>query len=105
MADIALFELDADGRWRLAFDDLQWVLQARRGKPGKKSSGYVGVSFIATEKRILLRVLREKGIDLTPEARARIDAMPPTFKAWLAAFQAQPQDREQDLAGEDARAA
>ncbi len=27
MADIPIFELDAEGRWRLAYDGRQWVVQ------------------------------------------------------------------------------
>ncbi len=32
MTDTPLFNLDAEGRWRLAYDRQQWVLQQRRGK-------------------------------------------------------------------------
>ena len=108
MADNPLFELDADGRWRLAHDSQQWVLQRakkrrtpRRQKP--PSSGlerapssivdWRGVSFVGSEKRILRRVLREAGLVLTPEAQARLDALPEQFLDFIAApesFGAQP---------------
>ena len=103
MADIPLFLLNEKGTRRLAYDSLQWVVQKRAGPT--VNPNWHGIAFVATEKRILLEVIREKGVDLTAEARARIDAMPSTFKAWLAAFQAQPEGRKQDLGTEDARAA
>ncbi len=33
MADKPLFNLDTDGRWRLAYDRQQWVIQRRTQKP------------------------------------------------------------------------
>ena len=85
MADRPLFNLDANGRWRLVYDSNQWVLQRRVGapRPGKgaavRDTGWRGVSFIGSEKRILRRVIREAGVVLTPEAQVRLDALPETF--------------------------
>ena len=92
MADRALFDLDAEARWRLAYDPLQWVVQRRVGTPCRRgsdsaamrSTGWRAVSFIAGEKRVLPRVLREKGVVLTAEAQARIDALPEKFRDFLA---------------------
>ncbi len=42
-------------------------------------SGWRAVSFIGSEKRVLHRVLGEKGVVLTPEAQARLDALPERF--------------------------
>ena len=90
MADQPLFTLDATGRWRLAYDQLQWVVQRRDGSarrcdvPGARNSGWRAVSFIAGEKRVLPRVLREKAVVLTPEAQARLDALPERFVDFLA---------------------
>ncbi len=92
MADKPLFSLDAEGRWRLAYDRQQWVVQ-RRAKKARVShteggsiadSGWRGVSFIGNEKRVLRRVLREKAVILTVEAQARVDALPETFRDFLA---------------------
>ncbi len=94
MADKPLFSLDAEGRWRLAYDRQQWVVQ-RRTKKARVShteggsiadSGWRGVSFIGSEKRVLRRVLREKAVILTVEAQARLDALPETFRDFLAAI-------------------
>ncbi len=93
MADNPLFILDAEGRWRLAYDANQWVLQQRRGKASASHiegrsiarSGYEAVSFIGSEKRVLHRVLGEKGVVLTSEAQARLDALPDMFMDFIAA--------------------
>ncbi len=68
MADKPLFNLDAEGRWRLAYDRQQWVLQRRRRAPrrseraGIADSGWRPVSFIGSTKATLARVLGEKGV-------------------------------------------
>ena len=92
MADKPLFTLDAEARWRLAYDRQQWVLQHRTGKPRVRrlegytitDSGWRAVSFIGSEKRVLARVLGEKGVILTTEAQARLDALPETFRDFIA---------------------
>ncbi len=44
------------------------------------------VSFVATYKRILLDVIREKGIELTPEAVTKLETLPATFKEFRSAL-------------------
>ncbi len=101
MADKPLFNLDAEGRWRLAYDSQQWVVQRRVGKARRRGSdsaamrrtGWKGVSFIGGTKTTLRRVLGEKGVVLTPEAVARLDALPERFMDFIAVperFFAQP---------------
>ncbi|MCZ6862980.1 MAG: hypothetical protein O7I42_22385 [Alphaproteobacteria bacterium] len=93
MADKLLFSLDAEGRWRLAYDRQQWVIQRRAGMPCRRGSdsaamrrtGWRGVSFVGSEKRILRRVIREADVVLTPEAQARLDALPEQFLDFVAA--------------------
>ncbi len=58
MVDIPLVTLDADGRWRLAYDDRQWVILKHRPGSGKTTA----VAFVATTKRVLLDVMGEKGV-------------------------------------------
>ncbi len=41
------------------------------------------MSFVASNKADLLRVLREKGAEIDPAARDYIDAMPDTFRKWI----------------------
>ncbi len=68
MADKPLFSLDAEARWRLAYDRQQWVVQRRRRAPrrseraGISDSGWRGVSFIGGKKATLGRFLGEKGV-------------------------------------------
>ena len=93
MADKPLFTLDAEGRWRLAYDSNQWVIQRRTQKPRVRrleghaiaDTGWRGVSFVGGKKATLDRLFREKGISLTPEANARIDALPEQFMDFIAA--------------------
>ena len=42
------------------------------------------MSFVASNKADLLRVLREKGAEIDPAAREYIDAMPHRFLDWIA---------------------
>ena len=91
MADKPLFTLDIEGRWRLAYDSNQWVIQRRKGsaRPSNRSgiaeSGWRGVSYVGGKKTTLDRLFREKGISLTPEAQARLDALPEQFLAFVVA--------------------
>jgi len=91
MADNPLFNLDAEGRWRLAYDRQQWIIQRRKGpaRPSNRSgiaeSGWRGVSFVGGKKATLARLFREKGISMTPEALARLDALPEQFLDFVVA--------------------
>ncbi len=101
MADKPLFSLDTEGRWRLAYDSQQWVIQRRTKKPRVShteggsitDAGWRGVSFVDGKKATLERLFHEKGIALTTEAQARLDALPERFMDFIAAperFVAQP---------------
>ena len=91
MADKSLFILDAESRWRLAYDSNQWIIQRRKGsarpvnRSGIAESGWRGVSFVGGTTATLRRVLREAGVVLTPEAQARLDALPERFLDFVAA--------------------
>ncbi len=93
MADNRLFTLDAEGRWRLAHDRQQWVIQRRtkKARVGRTEggsiddSGWRGVSFVGGKKATLDRLFREKGVFLTTEAQARFDALPEQFMDFIAA--------------------
>ncbi len=91
MADTPLFTLDAEGRWRLAYDRQQWIIQRRKGParpcgvvPGR-DSGWMAVSFVGGKKATLARLFREKGLSPTPEAQARFDALPEQFLDFVVA--------------------
>ena len=93
MADKPLFTLDTNGRWRLAHDSNQWVIQRRTQKPRVRrleghaiaDTGWRGVSFVGGKKTTLDRLFREKGVSLTAEAQARFDALPEQFMDFIAA--------------------
>ena len=65
--------------WALAADNQQWMVMRAKNRRGQRE--WQPVAFVATEKRILRRVLCEKGIKPTPEGRAALDALPDSFKA------------------------
>ena len=85
MTELPLFPLDSAGRWRLAPDASQWIVQRRKGsaRPANRSSiaesGWRGVSFVGGTKTTLRRVIREAGVVLTLEAQVRLDALPERF--------------------------
>ena len=91
MADKPLFILDPEGRWRLAYDSNQWIIQRRTQKPRVRrleghaiaDSGW-RASFVGGTKATLARLFREKRISLTPEAQARFDALPKRFLEFTA---------------------
>lgn len=70
----------ADG-WALTADQNQWMLcPARKNGPAVK---WQPIAFIGSHKRSLRRVIREKGVTLTPEANAAVNALPDEFLTWL----------------------
>jgi len=77
----AIFLHLSDG-WALGHGQRQWVLM--RAKKRREGRYWNPVAFIATEKRILRRVLAEKGAVISSGAERVIDALPDTFKEWLA---------------------
>ena len=78
MADTPLFELDAKGRWRLPYDQHQWIIQHRSGR-----STWRAIAFIGSKKTTLWRTFREREIRLTDEVIARVDALPDHFFGFL----------------------
>ena len=93
LTDRPLFNLDTEGRWRLAYDSQQWVIQRRAQKPRVRrleghaiaDSGWRGVSFVGGTRATLARVLGERGVVLAAEAQARFDALPGRFLDFVAA--------------------
>ncbi|MDP6676838.1 MAG: hypothetical protein QGI29_04655, partial [Pirellulales bacterium] len=80
MTDRILFEL-ADG-WALGHDKRQWMIMRARNRRGERD--WQPVSFIASEKRILERCIREKGIQPTSVARSKLNTLPNQFRDWIA---------------------
>lgn len=71
--------------WVLGYDPQQWIVMRRY--PLKKGGEKLkAVGFIGSEKRILLRVLSEKGAVITPTAQRELDALPNSFRGWFKDF-------------------
>ena len=76
--------LKLNDRWALAYDNLQWVIQRRRGFDKKRGKWNWGaLSFISSNRDILVLTLREKGAVLDPGKMEEVLALPYTFKEWL----------------------
>ena len=60
--------LRLSGRWALATDGIQWIVQRAR-RNGNKEGGleWRAVAFVASDKGVLHRVLREKGAVIDSE--------------------------------------
>ena len=67
-------------RWALGHDPLQWILMTAKLRRGQCE--WQPVAFVATEKRILRRVMHENGVQPSSEGLEYIDAMHDTFRAW-----------------------
>lgn len=67
MTDRPLFDLDAEARWRLAYDPHQWIIQYREAKktyrPGAKgkNSDWRGRSYVNGKKNGPLAALPRAG--------------------------------------------
>ena len=85
MADRQFLRLN--DRWALVYDRLQWIIQYRTSAKGKPEK-WGGVSFISSNRDILVLTLREKGIVADPEMMEQVLALPYTFKEWIAQRQA-----------------
>ena len=64
------------GRWALAADSLQWMLQRRAGQR------WQSVSFVSSTRDVLVRCMREKGCP-PADAERLLAALPSTFEEWV----------------------
>src|SRR5262245_21979701 len=65
-------QIVVDGRWSIATDGLQWILQRRRGQR------WESLSFVRTTRDILARCMREKGA--SPGEMAFLAVLPDRFQ-------------------------
>jgi hypothetical protein len=80
MADKPLFTLDIEGRWRLAYDAWQWLIQ-RQSPNGRWRPLALGLRT----RGDVFNCLRHKDILITAEALHRIDTeLMDSFVAWKA---------------------
>jgi hypothetical protein len=67
------------GKWALAADKLQWMVQRRylsKGQPAWRS-----ISFVSSTRDVLARCLREKGCP-PADAERLLAGLPATFEEW-----------------------
>ena len=67
------------GKWALAADRLQWMVQRQYISKGEIK--WQSVSFVASTKDILARCLREKGCP-PADAERLLAGLPATFEQW-----------------------
>ena len=70
------------GKWALAADSLQWMLQRQRMRKGQVD--WHSLSFVSSTRDILARCMREKGCP-PADAERLLAGLPTTFKEWAAA--------------------
>ena len=64
--------------WALAHDRLQW--KVRKHPAGGWRDGSRANTFLATDRRALRRVLREKGAHASPKAQKAVNRFSATFR-------------------------
>jgi hypothetical protein len=67
------------GKWALAADKLQWMVQRQAMRNGQID--WKSVSFVSSTKDILARCLREKGCP-PADAERLLTGLPSTFEEW-----------------------
>ena len=71
-------------RWALATDGIQWIVQrARRNRNKEGGVEWRAVAFVASDKGVLHRVLREKGAVIDSDGHAALRRLPETFQEWI----------------------
>ena len=67
------------GKWALAADSLQWMLQRQYMNKGQPA--WHSVSFVASTRDVLARCMRERGCP-PADAERLLAALPSTFEEW-----------------------
>ena len=67
-----LRQIVARGRWAIATDGVQWILQRRRG------DRWESLSFVRTTRDILARCMRQKGV--RPDEMGLLAGLPDRFQ-------------------------
>ncbi len=79
--------------WALAYDKNQWIVQrARRNRNKVGCLEWRAVAFVASDKGVLQRVLREKGAVIDSEGHSALRRLPETFTLALTALRAGDRD-------------
>lgn len=71
--------------WALGYDRNQWIVMQAKSDKSKPGQGWRATAFVGSTRAVLMRILREKGAEIAPDARVAVDSLPETFLEWLAA--------------------
>ncbi len=71
--------------WALGYDQIQWIVMRAKSDKSKPRHGWRSIAFVWSTRAVLTRILREKGVEIAPDARVAVDSFPETFLEWLAA--------------------
>jgi hypothetical protein len=71
---------DLNDKWRLGFDELQWIVMKKAARDGEAI--YRPVSFIASRKAVLIRVLDDLGVTPSDVASTSLARLPDSFRAF-----------------------
>ena len=82
MTDRIFLRLSAN--WAVGYDRLQWIVMRAITDKSKEGQSWRPIAFVGSTRAVLMRVLEEKGAEVTPEARAALDSLPDTFRKWIA---------------------
>ncbi len=83
---------DLDDKHSLLTDGLQWIV----GRKSKSGERYTNISYIASNKLIIHRVIRERNIDLSAEAEKCMDDLPLKFRDFIESETGKEGGREDD---------
>jgi hypothetical protein len=78
--DRFLFDL-APG-WALGYDKNRWIILKTRDDKRENRQSWRSVSFVGSNKLVLMRLFRDKGIDLHPSAKKALASFPDRFLDW-----------------------
>ena len=82
LVDVRFLRLSEN--WALAYDENQWIVQrARRNRNKVGGLEWRSVAFVASDKGVLQRVLREKGAVIDSEGLEALRRLPETFREWI----------------------
>ena len=76
MADRVFKEV---GGWAVGADEVQWILYRRRNT--KLNIGWVPLSFVSSDRDILARCMRDKGVEADTAVQL-LEGLPDTFREW-----------------------
>ena len=71
-------------KWAFGFDELQWIVYHWKGD----AKGWRPTFFVRSNKRVLMRNIKERRVAVTPDAKEALGHLPFTFKEWLKQYEA-----------------